>query len=44
VLSQQIDVDKRVVGFRGGASSIHYLSRWTEELIPAETEVACHVQ
>jgi hypothetical protein len=43
VLSQQIDVDKRVVGFRGGASSIHYLSRWTEQLIPARTEVACHV-
>jgi hypothetical protein len=43
VLGQQIDVDRRVVGFRGGASSIHYVSRWTEELVPAGMEVASHV-
>jgi hypothetical protein len=40
ILGQQIDVDKRVVGFRGGASSIRYLSRWTEELIPEKAGAA----
>lgn len=31
VISQQMDVDKRVIGFNGPASSMHYLSRFTEE-------------
>jgi len=34
VLQQQMDVDKRVVGFRGEATSIHYLTRFTEKLLP----------
>jgi hypothetical protein len=34
ILSQQIDVDKGVVGFRGEASSLRYLSRFTEEFLP----------
>jgi len=42
VLSQRVDLDKRVVGFRGGASSIHYLTRFTENLIDENTtRTAC---
>ena len=33
IREQQTDVDKRVVGFRGEASSIHYVTRFTEELL-----------
>ncbi len=40
VLSQQMDTDKRVVGFRGEASSLHYVTRFTEELIPGELRTA----
>ncbi|HUT13612.1 MAG TPA: hypothetical protein VMY42_24205 [Thermoguttaceae bacterium] len=40
VLSQQMDVDKHVVGFRGQASSIHYVTRFTERLLPSVTSVA----
>ena len=36
ILSQQIDIDKHVVGFRGDASSIHYVNRFSERLAPAE--------
>jgi len=43
VLSQQMDVDKHVVGFRGQASSIHYVTRFTEKLLPSETRVASRV-
>jgi len=32
LLSQQWDVDRHVVGFRGPASSLHYMARFTEEL------------
>ena len=39
---EQIDIDKAVVGFCGAASSIHYVSRWVEELLPAETRIASH--
>ena len=35
ILSQKIDLDKRVVGFRGAASSIHYLTQFTESLADA---------
>lgn len=34
VISQRMDIDKSVVGFRGPASSIHYKSRFTEKLLP----------
>ena len=34
VLGQQLDVDKHVVGFRGEASSIHYVNRFCERLLP----------
>ena len=39
VLSQQIDVDRRVVGFRGEVSSLHYVTRFTEQFRP-ETKIA----
>jgi hypothetical protein len=32
ILGQQMDVDKHVVGFRGDASSIHYVNRFSERL------------
>jgi hypothetical protein len=38
ILSQQVDVDRQVVGFRTAASSTHYVTRFTERLLPdAET-------
>jgi hypothetical protein len=40
ILSRQIDVDKTVVGFRGEASSIHYVARSTEEFLAAPYKVA----
>ncbi len=33
VVSQQMDLDRRVVGFSGTSSSMHYLTRFTEELL-----------
>jgi hypothetical protein len=39
VAGQQMDTDKRVVGFRGQASSLHYRTRFTEELL-AQTPAA----
>ena len=40
IVGQQMDLDKRVVGFRGEASSLHYLTRFTEEFLPAKTQTA----
>ena len=40
ILGRQADVDKSVVGFRGQASSIHYVARSTEEFLPSEGHVA----
>jgi hypothetical protein len=34
VLSQQRDCDKHVIGFRGDASSLHYVTRFSEQFIP----------
>ena len=34
IIGQQMDVDKHVVGFRGQASSLHYVTRFTEQWIP----------
>lgn len=34
VSAQQTDLDKRVVGFQGETSSLHYVTRFTEELLP----------
>ncbi len=33
ILQRQMDLDKRVIGFRGEASSIHYLTRFKERLL-----------
>ena len=33
VVGQQTDIDKRVVGFQGEASSMHYVTRFSEELM-----------
>jgi hypothetical protein len=40
ILGQQMDVDKRVIGFRGEASSLHYLTRFTEKLLSEEPVTA----
>jgi hypothetical protein len=40
ILGQQIDIDKRVVGFRGEASSIHYVNRFSERLLPEGARTA----
>jgi hypothetical protein len=39
VLSQRRDTDKHVIGFRGNASSLHYVNRFAEEFV-AEPAVA----
>ena len=44
VVSQQVDVDKSVVGFRGPASSIHYVSRFTERLLESEKKTASNAK
>jgi hypothetical protein len=33
IIAQQMDIDKHVVGFRGEASSIHYVNRFSERLV-----------
>lgn len=40
VLEQQIEVDKRVIGFRGEASSLHCASRFCEKLLDSATHTA----
>ena len=40
ILARQVDVDKTVVGFRGEASSIHYIARSTESFLAAPYKVA----
>ncbi len=40
VLSQQMDLDKQVVGFHTDASTVHYLTRLTEKLLPAVAKTA----
>ncbi len=35
IIGQQMDVDKHVIGHPNPASSFHYLSRFTEKLLPA---------
>ncbi len=40
ILSQQWDVDRHVVGFRGPASSLHYMARFSEQLKAAEAHTA----
>jgi hypothetical protein len=40
VVSQQLDLDRKVVGFSGTSSSMHYLTRFTEELLTDDSPVA----
>ena len=40
ILSQQMDIDKRVIGFRGDASSIHYINRFSEQLVEEPIKTA----
>ncbi len=40
IIGQQMDTDKHVIGFRGEASSIHYLNRFAEKLLPETTKTA----
>ena len=40
ILSQKTDLDRRVVGFRGAASSLHYLTLFTEKLLDAPLTTA----
>ncbi|MBN1852233.1 MAG: hypothetical protein JW829_05890 [Pirellulales bacterium] len=39
ISSQQLDVDKHIIGFAGPSSSMHYLSRFTERLLPENQEI-----
>ena len=40
VLAMRMDLDKRVVGFHTAASSLHYLTRFTEQLLPDQPKTA----
>ncbi len=40
ILGQEMAVDKGVVGFRGEASNIHYLTEFSEEFVSAGATVA----
>ncbi len=40
VINQQLDLDRRVIGFSGPSSSMHYLTRFTEKLLDATTPEA----
>jgi hypothetical protein len=40
ILSQQLDVDRHVVGYQGGASSLHYQMRFREEFSPESVRTA----
>jgi hypothetical protein len=44
VLSQQLDLDRRVLGFSGPTSTMHYLTRYTEKLLPPTAETAAKTQ
>ena len=38
--SQQLDLDRHVVGVQGEASSMHYVTRFTERFLPTEPQTA----
>jgi hypothetical protein len=40
ILSQQLELDRRVIGFSGPSSSMHYRTRFTEELLRESSETA----
>jgi hypothetical protein len=43
ILSQQTDVDERVNGFQGEASSLHCITRFSEKLLPAVDRTAARL-
>lgn len=43
ILSQRSDVDERVNGFQGEASSLHCVTRFTEKFLPANAQTARNV-
>ena len=40
VLNQQLDLDRNVIGFSGPSSSMHYVTRFTEQLLDEPAPVA----
>lgn len=40
IIEQRMDLDKSVLGFSGESSSLHYVMRFTEELLPTTTTAA----
>lgn len=40
IISQVTDLDRRVIGFNGPASSMHYLTRVEEKMLPAAPQTA----
>ncbi|HTQ38839.1 MAG TPA: hypothetical protein VMJ32_07415 [Pirellulales bacterium] len=40
VLSKQLDLDERVLGFHGADSSVHFVGRFTEEYLPPAPKTA----
>lgn len=40
VVSQQLDLDRHVIGFSGPASSMHYVTRFSEKLLPPDEKTA----
>ncbi|HUY34906.1 MAG TPA: hypothetical protein VMV69_19320 [Pirellulales bacterium] len=40
IVSQQSDVDERVVAFQGEGSAMHYVTRFVEKLLPATAKTA----
>jgi hypothetical protein len=40
VISQEMQVDKRVIGFAGPASTLHYIMKMDESLLPEEPKTA----
>ena len=40
ILSQRVEVDRQVVGFRTAASRTHYKTHFTEKLLPAAAKTA----
>ncbi|HVX10970.1 MAG TPA: hypothetical protein VHC22_07315 [Pirellulales bacterium] len=42
IVSQQSDVDEHVSGFQGPASSLHYITRFSEKLLPGSGRAAVY--
>jgi hypothetical protein len=40
VISKKLDLDERVLGFHGADSSVHFVGRFTEELLPSSPKTA----